>query len=782
MKKKCLLLLLLPLFYYTTLTAQSFAINTDGSAANASALLDVKSTAKGILIPRMTKTERNSIAGPATGLMIFQTGPDSIGFHYYNGSSWSWVSSSTNGGDWKLTGNSGTDTANNFIGTTDNMALRFKINNQQAGLISNNNNLIGLGAGKSLGTSTGITAMGVGALGLNKNRNGLVAFGDSALYNNSTGSPLPLQSTQNSAFGFKALLNNTTGGANTGSGYQSLYSNTIGSNNSAFGANALSFNTTGTQNTATGSYALYRNITGTDNNAIGFHALVNSTAGSFNIAIGTGTLLANDTGSYNTAIGYYAAYYNTRDYNTAVGYNALMGNAGAHNTVVGAYAIPANSGYYCTALGDSANVFGSINATAIGAKSFANCTNCLVLGSINGVNGATSNVNVGIGTTSPDALLHVQRGAVLFDSTIGVTPVSGAGTRMMWIPAKAAFRAGSVNGTSWDNSNIGQNSVAFGENTFASGPGSTAFGFGTAATGIYSTAMGYMTGAWGFRSTAMGFNTFALGDYSTSMGEQTIASGKSSSCTGAFIKSKSYAGFATGIYNDSTNAANATAINSLNRVFQVGNGTADNARSNAITVLQNGNAGIGVLIPARMLSVGTDIAVDENNTNNGTLSSSLHFGASNSGEGIASNRFSGNLWGLDFYTNSVNRLSISNGGNVGIGTTAPAAKLDVNGTTTTNGLQVSNGNVFTKMQSGSVTVGPSGTSQLTYTITFPVAFTSATPRVFATARNEPSTSYNDAFSVSIRSVSATAVILNIQRTDSNGSWAQQLRVDWFAVE
>jgi hypothetical protein len=47
--------------------AQSFAINTDGSSAHASALLDVKSTNKGLLVPRMSKAEKNAIAAPATG-------------------------------------------------------------------------------------------------------------------------------------------------------------------------------------------------------------------------------------------------------------------------------------------------------------------------------------------------------------------------------------------------------------------------------------------------------------------------------------------------------------------------------------------------------------------------------------------------------------------------------------------------------------------------------------------------------------------------------------------
>jgi hypothetical protein len=125
---------------------------------------------------------------------------------------------------------------------------------------------------------------------------------------------------------------------------------------------------------------------------------------------------------------------------------------------------------------------------------------------------------------------------------------------------------------------------------------------------------------------------------------------------------------------------------------------------------------------------------------------------------------------------------ITNTGNVGIGNTAPAATLDVTGTTSTDGLQVSNGTVITKMQSGSVSVGSNATGEMQYTINFPVAFATTTPRVFVTARNQPATSYGDAFSVSVRSVSAFAVIVNIQRTDTNASWAQTLWLDWFAVE
>ena len=127
--KKFSLLLILSIILLSV-KSQNVAINTDGSTAAASAILDVKSTTKGLLIPRMSKVQRNAITSPSTGLLIYQNGPDSTGFYYYNGSSWQWLSTANdNNNNWKLTGNSGTNPAINFIGTSDNMDLAFGINN-----------------------------------------------------------------------------------------------------------------------------------------------------------------------------------------------------------------------------------------------------------------------------------------------------------------------------------------------------------------------------------------------------------------------------------------------------------------------------------------------------------------------------------------------------------------------------------------------------------------------------------------------------------------------------
>ena len=85
-------------------------------------------------------------------------------------------------------------------------------------------------------------------------------------------------------------------------------------------------------------------------------------------------------------------------------------------------------------------------------------------------------------------ILRALDGAVLFDGTAGVVPVSGAGTRAMWSPAKAAWRSGLVDGTQWDNANVGDKSWAHGENVQALAAGSYAIGKDTLAERLFGWA------------------------------------------------------------------------------------------------------------------------------------------------------------------------------------------------------------------------------------------------------------------------------------------------------
>ncbi len=87
------------------------------TSGHASTVLDVKSTSKGLLPPRMTQAQRNAISSPVSGLMIFQT-DNTPGFYYYNGSAWTSLggSASADGSETKI--NAGYGIAVSGTGTT----------------------------------------------------------------------------------------------------------------------------------------------------------------------------------------------------------------------------------------------------------------------------------------------------------------------------------------------------------------------------------------------------------------------------------------------------------------------------------------------------------------------------------------------------------------------------------------------------------------------------------------------------------------------------------------
>src|SRR5690606_7958986 len=107
----------------------------------------------------------------------------------------------------------------------------------------------------------------------------------------------------------------------------------------------------------------------------------------------------------------------------------------------------------------------------------------------------------------------------------GAIPAEGPGVRVMWYPAKAAFRAGAVSSDLWNEGKVGDYSTAWGRDTEASGDYSTALGNQTTAIGFSSTALGARTAASGDYSTAWGYNTATSGPYSTAWGYNTAASG-----------------------------------------------------------------------------------------------------------------------------------------------------------------------------------------------------------------------------------------------------------------
>lgn len=125
------------------------------------------------------------------------------------------------------------------------------------------------------------------------------------------------------------------------------------------------------------------------------------------------------------------------------------------------------------------------------------------------------------------------------------------------------------------------------------------------------------------------------------------------------------------------------------------------AQSTPMVIEVGGNVGVGTTNPQQNLSVGSGMVVDQNNTNTGTAAGMLSFGTF-SGEGIGSKRNAGpGQYGLDFYTLSTNRMTISNNGNVGIGTVNPQQNLSVGGALVIDQNNANTGTAATMLSFGS---------------------------------------------------------------------------------
>ena len=199
----------------------------------------------GILIPRIDAFPITNPTIAQNSMMVYLTtlsAGKQPGFYFWDNGTTSWKGIDGDKG-WSLTGNSGTNPATNFIGTTDNNDLVFKRFNLPAGKISVSNTSLGI---NSLVANTGFNNVGIGTSTLNSN---------------------------------------STGGDNTAVGVTAMLSNSIGSNNSAFGYGSLNINSLGNNNTAIGTSTLFGN-TGSDNTALGYQSGNSNSSGSNNLTIG----------------------------------------------------------------------------------------------------------------------------------------------------------------------------------------------------------------------------------------------------------------------------------------------------------------------------------------------------------------------------------------------------------------------------------------------------------------------------------------------------------------
>lgn len=465
---------------------QSVSISNTASVPDASAMLDISSPNKGVLIPRMNKSIRNGISNPGTGLLVFQNAPDSLGFYYFDGSKWNWlIAGSLDSSSWKLNGNSNALSAN-FVGTLNDSALHFRIRNVPSGFIDS------IHENTAFGYKSGFYNTG----------SGNTAFGYQSLDSNTTG-------TYNTAIGHRALKGNKSGTDNTVLGNDAMINNTTGAKNTAIGAIALYSNTSGSNNVAVGNYALNNDSTGSNNTAVGIFSLISLRKGNYNVAVGNSASNYADSANLTISIGANAGFYNKRDAITAIGSSALAYNSYNSNSL--------NEGLENTGVGYGAlfnNTTGNKN-TALGFRalkgSFATgySRNTAVGDSALAVNNGSANTAIG-----SSALSRNDFGSYIVaigDSAMALSTGTGANEALGYNALKTL-----KGGTSYNNTALGGQAMEYDSISY----GSVAVGFRalrysgrsseTTAIGVGAMEQGDSS----FENTAVGRAAMAYYGYS----------------------------------------------------------------------------------------------------------------------------------------------------------------------------------------------------------------------------------------------------------------------------
>lgn len=263
--------------------AQSNAVGIGTTSPHPSAILDVSSATKGVLIPRLSQSQRDAVGSPAAGLLIYQT-DGTAGFYYYNGSAWQVLGAGGSGANRFLSNlENGTAVNTHLVPAGSGLYTLGTAGNGWRDLYLNSDIYIQGSRTLSVFSSNSFFGPSAGHPGITGSQN--IGIGASALFNNISGN-------WNTAIGAESLFN-TTGFSNTSLGYQSGYANSVGGYNTAIGTYALLQNATGSGNTAVGESAGSSLLNGSNNTFIGVQA--NSQAGSSisnATAIGYGTVVS----------------------------------------------------------------------------------------------------------------------------------------------------------------------------------------------------------------------------------------------------------------------------------------------------------------------------------------------------------------------------------------------------------------------------------------------------------------------------------------------------------
>jgi hypothetical protein len=271
-----ILILVTLMLLYISINAQNIGINETGNPPHPSAMLDIVSPDKGILIPRLP--DHTAIAAPAQGLLVYNSTGN--GFWYWDGTQWLPLLGANSG--WQILGNAGIDPLINFLGTTDAAALMFRVNDTQAGRIDWN----------ALTSGTAIGQKGVTSLG------------------------------------YSSLSSNTSGYQNTALGFSSGSSVVAGHSNVLLGAYTAENLASGNWNTMIGARAARQYASGDGNTMLGTESAPVMTSGNYNIISGFRSAFNTDIGNENILIGYASGY----SFNNGTG-NILLGSFAGRNLV-----------------------------------------------------------------------------------------------------------------------------------------------------------------------------------------------------------------------------------------------------------------------------------------------------------------------------------------------------------------------------------------------------------------------------------------------------------------
>ncbi|MEM7373976.1 MAG: hypothetical protein AAF587_35620 [Bacteroidota bacterium] len=258
--------------------SQGAKIGITGSSPHSSAILELETDSKGLLIPRLSSSQRLGITPIATGLMVYDT--DEASFWYYNGSSWAEVGP---GQVDEIRDSDGNTSIQVEEGTNDDI-IRFDIaGGERLRLQQNANNqtLLQLNLGQTnafVGESAGLAITSGG---------------------------------YNSFLGQFAGSNTSTGHSNSFLGYQAGNANVGGHSNLFLGRAAGLSNTDGQNNVFIGRGAGFDNTDGDRNIFVSRNAGFNNDGGNNNLAIGYSAGYSNVSGSGNIFLGYEAGYNET---------------------------------------------------------------------------------------------------------------------------------------------------------------------------------------------------------------------------------------------------------------------------------------------------------------------------------------------------------------------------------------------------------------------------------------------------------------------------------------